>query len=55
VVLSEAHMETNHGYKDSKPWLSRQPVVTMPTGIELVGDRPLPRDLIGGTSMAKIS
>jgi len=37
-------METNHGYKSSEPFLPRQAVVTMPTAIELVGDRPLPKD-----------
>jgi len=46
----------NHGYKSSEQWLPRVPVITEPTGEELLGDRLLPmafdwRD-VGGQNFA---
>lgn len=44
-----------HGYQSSEPWLPRKPVITAPTGEELVADSTLPKAFdwrdVGGRSM----
>jgi len=41
-ALAAGDFKVNHGYKSSRPWISRRSVVTMPTGAELIGERPMP-------------